>query len=114
MDAGKVKSNKDTTAQDNISRKEQKRLEAEQRQKRFRATRDIIKQIKELEKHISGLELRENELENKLADEKIYSSPAKAKEVTSEYSKVKEDINYKLAEWARLSEELQTIESQFS
>ena len=114
MDAGEVKSNKDTTAQDNISRKEQKRLEAEQRQKRFRATRDIIKQIKELEKHISGLELRENELENKLADEKIYSSPAKAKEVTSEYSKVKEDINYKLAEWARLSEELQTIESQFS
>ena len=114
MDAGEVKSNKDTTAQDNISRKEQKRLEAEQRQKRFRATRDIIKQIKELEKHISGLELRENELENKLADEKIYSNPAKAKEVTSEYSKVKEDINYKLAEWARLSEELQTIESQFS
>ncbi len=114
MDAGEVKSNKDTTAQDNISRKEQKRLEAEQRQKRFRATRDIIKQIKELEKHISGLELRENELENKLADEKIYSNPAKAKEVTSEYSKLKEDINYKLAEWARLSEELQTIESQFS
>ena len=114
IDAGKAKSNKDITTQDNISRKEQKRLEAEQRQKRFRATRDIIKKIEELEKHISRLELRENELENKLAEEKIYSDPVKAKEVTSEYNKVKEDLNYTLAEWSRLSEELQKIESQFS
>jgi ATP-binding cassette subfamily F protein 3 len=114
MDAGVVKSYKDIAARDNISRKEQRRLEAEQRQKRFRATIDVIKKIEELEKHISGLELRENELENQLADEKIYSNPAKAKEVTSEYNKVKEDINYKLAEWSRLSDELQKIESQFS
>jgi ATP-binding cassette, subfamily F, member 3 len=114
MDAGVVKSYKDIAARDNISRKEQRRLEAEQRQKRFRATIDVIKIIEELEKHISGLELRENELENQLADEKIYSNPAKAKEVTSEYNKVKEDINYKLAEWSRLSDELQKIESQFS
>jgi ATP-binding cassette subfamily F protein 3 len=114
MDAGVVKSYKDIAARDNISRKEQRRLEAEQRQKRFRATIDVIKKIEELEKHISGLELRENELENQLADEKIYSNPAKAKEVTSEYNKVKEDINYKMAEWSRLSDELQKIESQFS
>ena len=114
MDGSEAKINKNIAAQDNISRREQRRLEAGQRQKRFRATRDVIKKIEELEKHISGLELRENELENKLADEKIYSDPAKAKEVTSEYNKVKEDINYKLAEWSRLTEELQNIESQFS
>jgi ATP-binding cassette subfamily F protein 3 len=114
MDGSEAKINKNIAAQDNISRREQRRLEAEQRQKRFRATRDVIKKIEELEKHISGLELRENELGNKLADEKIYSDPAKAKEVTSEYNKVKEDINYKLAEWSRLTEELQNIESQFS
>jgi ATP-binding cassette subfamily F protein 3 len=114
MDGSEAKINKNIAAQDNISRREQRRLEAEQRQKRFRATRDVIKKIEELEKHISGLELREDELENKLADEKIYSDPAKAKEVTSEYNKVKEDINYKLAEWSRLTEELQNIESQFS
>jgi ATP-binding cassette, subfamily F, member 3 len=109
-----IKVNKEIDSQDSISRREQRRLEAEQRQKRFRATRDVIKKIEELEEHISGLELRENDLENKLADEKIYSNPTKAKEVTSEYNKIKEDINYKLAEWSRLSEELQKIESQFS
>ena len=99
---------------DNISRKEQKRLEAEQRQKKFRATKGIIQKIEELERQISCLEEKELELENKLADEKIYSNPVTVKDVTSEYNKVKEDLNYKMAEWSRLSEELQKIESQFS
>ena len=105
---------KNSAAQEAISRKEQKRVEAEQRQKKFRATKDIIQKIGELEKQISGLEIKETELENKLADEKIYSNPVTAKDITSEYNRVKEDINYKMAEWSRLSEELQKIESQFS
>ncbi len=107
-------SSKNNVVNENISRKEQKRIEAEQRQKKFMATKDINKKIEELEKYIAGLEKIENELENKLADEKIYSDPVTVKEVTSEYNKVKEDINYKMAEWARLSEELQKIELQFS
>ena len=105
---------KNNVTQENTSKKEQKRIEAEQRQKRFRATKEIIREIGELEKQISGLETKEAELENKLADEKIYTNSAIAKEITSEYNKVKEDINYKMAEWSRLSEELQKIESQFS
>ncbi|MGA8262888.1 MAG: ABC-F family ATP-binding cassette domain-containing protein [Ignavibacteriaceae bacterium] len=104
---------KNIHAQDNVSRKEQKRIEAEQRQKRFRATKEIIQKIGELEKQISGLEVKETELENKLADEKIYSDPVTVRDVTSEYNKVKEELNYKMAEWSRLSEELQKIESQF-
>jgi ATP-binding cassette subfamily F protein 3 len=104
---------KNIHAQDNVSRKEQKRIEAELRQKRFRATKEIIQKIGELEKQISGLEVKETELENKLADEKIYSDPVTVRDVTSEYNKVKEELNYKMAEWSRLSEELQKIESQF-
>ncbi len=105
---------KNSAAQEAITRKEQKRIEAERRQKKFKATKDIIQKIGELEKQISGLEIKETELENKLADEKIYSNPVTAKDITSEYNRVKEDINYKMAEWSRLSEELQKIESQFS
>ena len=102
------------TTQDSVSRKEQKRVEAEQRQKKFKATKDIIQKIEGIEKQISTLELKETELENKLADEKIYSDPQTARYVTSEYNKVKESLNYNMAEWSRLSEELQKIESQYS
>lgn len=99
---------------ENASRKEQKRIEAELRQKRYKATKGIIANIEKLEKDISSLEKKEKELESNLADEKIYSDPDKTKEVTLEYKKVKEGLNYKLAEWSRLSEELQAIEDRFS
>ena len=105
---------KTDSVNENISRKEKKRVEAELRQKKFRATKGINDRLGELEKQISGLVEAESELENKLADVKIYSNPVTAKETTLEYNKVKEDLNFKLAEWSRLSDELQKIESQFS
>lgn len=105
---------KTDSVNENISRKEKKRVEAELRQKKFRATKGINDRLGELEKQISGLVEAESELENELADVKIYSNPVTAKEITLEYNKVKEDLNFKLAEWSRLSEELQKIESQFS
>ncbi|HKI77749.1 MAG TPA: ABC-F family ATP-binding cassette domain-containing protein [Ignavibacteriaceae bacterium] len=104
---------KDSLAEAN-SRKEQKRIEAELRQKKYKATKYIAREIEEIEKNIDGLEKKQAELESFLADEKLYSNPAKSKEVTLEYNKVKENLNFKLAEWARLSEEMQKIEDQFS
>ncbi len=41
---------------DSFSRKDQKRIEAEQRQKKYLATKDIIKQISQLEEKIDTLE----------------------------------------------------------
>ena len=89
-------------------------MEAEQRQKRSHTTRGIINEISKIEKVIEELEKKESELENLLADEKIYTNPNKSKEITLDYKKVKEDLNYKLAEWTRLSEELQKIEAEFN
>lgn len=105
---------KKNTIAEAVSRKDQKRLEAELRQKKFKATKYLVRDIEALEKEISSLEEKEKDLENMLADVKIYSNPAKAKETTFEYEKVKKDLNFKMAEWSRLSEELQKIEDQFS
>jgi len=99
---------------ESASRKEQKRLEAENRQKKYKATKSLISDIDKLEKEIAYLENKEKELEKTLADEKIYADTVKTKEITFEYKSIKEKLNYKLAEWSRLSEELQKIEDQFS
>lgn len=110
--SGKEKDNNKTQSEI-LSRKDQKRLDAELRQKKSQATRGITNEISKIEKVIEELEKKESELENLLADEKIYSNPNKSKEITLDYKKVKEDLNYKLAEWTRLSEELQKIEAKF-
>jgi ATP-binding cassette subfamily F protein 3 len=109
----KIVANKKTDSE-NASRKEQKRLEAENRQRKYKATKSLISDIDNLEKEIAELENKEKELEKTLADEKIYADTEKTKDVTFEYKGVKEKLNYKLAEWSRLSEKLQNIEDQFS
>ena len=96
-----------------ISKKDQKRIEAELRQKRYDASKDIVKKIKELEKQIENLENKEKDLEKILADQETYSNPETAREKTVEFNKVKEMIEESLSEWSKLSEELTRIEKQF-
>ncbi len=96
------------------NRKEQKRLEAELRQQKFRAKKDLIKKIEECENEINLLEEQIKILENELSDEKIYSNPVQAKEKTQEYKSAKQKLNSTLDEWAELSEKLEEIEKKFS
>ncbi len=98
---------------DTISKKDQKRIEAELRQKRYNASKELVKKIKELEKQIENLENKEKDLEKILSDQETYSDPDTAREKTIEFNKVKETIEESLSEWSKLSEELTRIEKQF-
>jgi len=97
-----------------VSKKDQKRIEAELRQKKYEASKDIIKKIHELEKEIAGLENKEKELEKTLADQETYNNPNFAREKTTEFNKVKETLEVTLSEWEKFSEELNKIERRFS
>jgi len=97
-----------------ISRKDQKRFEAEQRQKRYSATKDILKKISELELRISELERLTKQLEMNLIDPAIYANPELARETTKQFNQAKADLESALFGWEKLNEELASIESQFS
>jgi len=98
----------------NSNRKDQKRLEAELRKKKFAATKDIIKEIEALESKIGELEEKKRVLEHDLADAAVYTNPLLAKEKTSEYNKAKEDLEKCFEIWTGLTEKLEKIESEFS
>ncbi len=97
-----------------ISKKDQKRIEAELRQKKYAASKGIAEKIKRLEKEIENLEKKEKELEKTLADQETYNNPSVAREKTIEFNKVKETIEETIAEWEKLSEKLTQIEKQFN
>lgn len=99
---------------DSLSRKDQKRLKAEMRQKKYSATKDLIKRIGELEKRIGELEKLNKQLEMNLIDPQIYSNPQAAKETTQKFNKTKVELEDVLLQWEKLNEELLIIESQFS
>ncbi len=98
----------------NLTKKEQKRIEAELRQKKYSATKDLIKRIEELEKIIHKLESKQNELENKLADPSLYNNPEEAKKVNFDFKKIKDELEKSLTEWTDLSEKLNEIERSFT
>ena len=113
IESEKISTVKSQISSDSVSRKEQKRIEAEQRQKKHLATKDVINQIHKLEEKIDKLEKKEKQLENDLADEKMYSNPILLKEMTTNYNRTKIDLENSIAQWHKLSEELAKIESQF-
>jgi ATP-binding cassette subfamily F protein 3 len=97
----------------NATRKDQKRIDAEMRQKRYIATKDLIQQIEKLEKEIESSERRQKELEIILAKPSVYSNPKEAKERNLEYLQTKELLEKIIAEWEKLSEELHAVEKLF-
>jgi len=106
--SGKVEQQTETS-----SRKEQKRVEAEQRNKKYALTKDLKKKISDLEKKIAALEIKEKELESLLLDPSIYGDHQKIMDLNGEYQKVKQSLTAKVKEWEEVSLSLEEIEREF-
>lgn len=96
-----------------LNKKNQKRIEAERRQARYNATKDLVKKISLVEKEIELFDKKEKQLESFLADPDIYKDPQKVAELNEEFQNVKLKLSGVLKTWESLNEELQTIESDF-
>ncbi len=95
------------------NRRDQKRLEAELRQKKYNATKEISKKIQNLEQKIDELEANEDKLKKLLSDPNIYNDHEAAIEKTTEYNNVQMELEKCLIEWEDLSKQLHKIEQQF-
>ncbi len=95
------------------SRKDLKRLEAEERQKKHKLTKDLRENISEVEKLINDLENKEKELESQLADPATYNDPGNVRELNQKFIDVKDDLTESMKKWETLSKQLAEIEQQF-
>jgi ATP-binding cassette subfamily F protein 3 len=96
------------------NRKEQKRFEAELRQQKHKATKDLAKEISSCEEKIISFENEVSDLEKKLADPNIYSNGDVAKDITNRFNKAKSALDSALKKWEQLNEKLFEIKSQFN
>lgn len=109
-----VKTKKDKNELSVTNRKDQKRIEAELRQQKHQATKEIVKEISKVESLIETYENKIKELERKLADPVIYSKGETAKETTKYFNQTKSDLEFAMKKWEELNEKLIKIESQFT
>jgi len=96
-----------------MSKKEQKRIDAEKRQQKFAATKSLKDEITELEKKIQNFEDAKSRLEAELSGTEVYQNPEIAKAKNLEYDEKKRNLEITYSSWTEKTIELENIESQF-
>jgi len=92
-----------------IDRKEQKRLEAIQRQSRSGEKRAQQQIVHKLEKEIQELEAKQAELTAELEKPETYEKPGRAQEINRELAHVQERLAQATPEWEAAESKLATI-----
>jgi ATP-binding cassette subfamily F protein 3 len=101
-----------TTPPDAVSgpkTKEQKRAEAEARNRAYRAGKDSKKRLNEVEEELETAQARYDELLAALADPDLYADKAAFFAANEEYAAAKARLEALNAEWGTLIEELDAL-----
>jgi ATP-binding cassette subfamily F protein 3 len=91
------------------SRKDQKRLEAEQRQARSRKRKNQQQIVHALEKQIQSLEAKQTELVAELEKPETYEKPGRAQQVNRELVGVQHDLAELTPKWEEQATRLQSL-----
>lgn len=96
-----------------LSRKEERRIEAEKRQARYQRLKPLQKKIDRIESKIEKLEKRKSEIERAMADSDFYDDSEQVKETTMEYDKLKAELVEVYSEWEELAMKMSEVEEEF-
>jgi len=96
------------------NRKDQKRIEAELRNKRYKATKEINDRIAKLEAEIAELEDQIASIEKEMEAPGFFDDPKAATAKTNRYQELKSTLEKKMDIWAELQLELEEIISNIS
>jgi len=84
--------------------REQKRLEADARQSRFRAKQEFERNLSTIEQRIQELELRQKELTSVLEEPERYENSVRPAEASRELTSVTQELDALSVQWERLVE----------
>jgi ATP-binding cassette subfamily F protein 3 len=98
---------------DTSSRKEQKRIEAEKRQQRYKATKDLKEKLAKLEKEIHRLELELESINAVLINPDTYNNHTQIRELNEKHKELKLSLDKKVKDWEEVSLSLEETEREF-
>ncbi len=96
------------------SKKEIRRKKAERRKEISAALKPIEKKLLALEGNISGLESREKEISDQLADPELFKDSSKSVPLLNEYKKVKQSLDDSYSEWEELQVKMEELKEELS
>ena len=95
-----------------LSRKDQKRLEAEQRQLRNQVLKPLEEELAVLEKRIADLEAAQANATADLSKPEVVASPAKFRLVSNTIEQVTTKLEASITRWEALTEEIEAVKAK--
>ena len=111
--ADEAQSQQQTTKDNGLSRKEQRRLEAEKRNALSKKIKPLKKRLEKIEQEIEQLEGRKKDIETLMADEGFYDDPEKVKKTSIEYESIKAQLADLLTKWEEVAGRIEFIEEGY-
>ena len=97
-----------------ISKKEQRRLEAQRRQERSRRIGDWGKKLAEAEQKVEEFEVLKNEIEELMADPDLYQNEEAWAETSRKYESCKRKLALWEERWEEAQERIDAIDAEFA
>ena len=97
-----------------LSRKEQRKLEAEKRQERSRKVGQWSKKLKEAEQQVEKYEILKERLEEKMADPKLYQDEAAWSKTSKDYEDCKRRLDRWYERWEEAQEKIDQIDAELA
>ena len=92
-------------------RKEQRRLEARERQEKAHKLKPLKSKLAELEAGIQALEEEKALLTGKLIDPEFFKQAEAAREATQRFHRIEEELQKALSHWSELSDKIEKLEA---
>ena len=95
-----------------VNRKEQRRIEAEQREIRSKVLKPLETEFTALEAKIAELEGAQATLTGQLSSEDVSNNPGKLREVTNAVDRLAKSLEVSYTRWGALSEEIERLRTK--
>ena len=99
---------------DGLSRKDQRRIEAEKRQQKSKALKPLRSEMDPLEKKIEEQEKELRELEAKMEDPDFYDGSNDVQKLSIRYNTLQDELAESYEKWEELAEKIAEVEEQFA
>lgn len=95
-----------------LSRKEERRIEAEKRKERSKKIKPLQKRLNSIEEEIEGREERKKEIEKLMASPEFYDNGDRVKQISMEYETLKSELSEAYSKWDELAGRIEFVESE--
>ena len=97
-------------SQNGLSRKEQRRLEAETRQRLSKKLRPLKQRLSRIEQQVESGESRKLEIESRMAEPDFYNDGEAVKQISIEYETLTQKLAEAYSKWEEIASRIEYIE----